>query len=183
MSCLGSIQDEIRAHLRGAGFLRRDRDARVLFITDYLLRNDDAPAVLEALTGAGFAVTCERGLWRIDLSPWRQAALIDSLPRRSLPARVPDELLPLLSLCRSLLSQGDVPARDQPWPPIRQTLLLLAAGDRQRLWQTLSAQTALCKRTHAPLPAAAAYAIMEDTLGEEGERFFLEPRKKKLVVT
>ena len=82
MSCLGSIQDEIRAHLRGAGFLRRDRDARVLFITDYPLRNDDAPAVLEALTGAGFAVTCERGLWRIDLSPWRQAALIDSLPRR-----------------------------------------------------------------------------------------------------
>ena len=76
-----------------------------------------------------------------------------------------------------------MPARDQPWPPIRQTLLLLAAGDRQRLWQTLSAQTALCKRTHAPLPAAAAYAIMEDTLGEEGERFFLEPRKKKLVVT
>ena len=51
----------------------------------------------------------------------------------------------------------------------RQTLLLLAAGDRQRLWQTLSAQTALCKRTHAPLPAAAAYAIMEDTLGKEGE--------------
>ena len=183
MSCLGSIQDEIRAHLRGAGFLRRDRDARVLFITDYPLRNDDAPAVLEALTGAGFAVTCERGLWRIDLSPWRQAALIDSLPRRSLPARVPDELLPLLSLCRSLLSQGNVPARDQPWPPIRQTLLLLAAGDRQRLWQTLSAQTALCKRTHAPLPAAAAYAIMEDTLGEEGEQFFREPRKKKLVVT
>ena len=169
MSCLGSIQDEIRAHLRGAGFLRRDRDARALFITDYPLRNDDAPAVLEALTGAGFAVTCERGLWRIDLSPWRQAALIDSLPRRS--------------LCRSLLSQGNVPARDQPWPPIRQTLLLLAAGDRQRLWQTLSAQTALCKRTHAPLPAAAAYAIMEDTLGEEGEQFFLEPRKKKLVVT
>ena len=62
-----------------------------------------------------------------------------------------------------------MPARDQPWPPIRQTLLLLAAGDRQRLWQTLSAQTALCKRTHAPLPAAAAYAIMEDALGEEGE--------------
>ena len=89
--------------------------------------------------------------------------------RRSLPARVPDELLPLLSLCRSLLSQGDVPARDQPWPPIRQTLLLLAAGDRQRLWQTLSAQTALCKRTHATLSAAAAYAIMEDALGEEGE--------------
>ena len=91
------------------------------------------------------------------------------MPRRSLPARVPDELLPLLSLCRSLLSQGDVPARDQPWPPIRQTLLLLAAGDRQRLWQTLSAQTALCKRTHAPLPAAAAYAIMKDALGKEGE--------------
>ena len=127
------------------------------------------PAAARDTTGAGFAITCERGLWRIDLSPWRQAALIDSLPRRSLPARVPDELLPLLSLCRSLLSQGDVPARDQPWPPIRQTLLLLAAGDRQRLWQTLSAQTALCKRTHAPLPAAAAYAIMEDTLGKEGE--------------
>ena len=48
------------------------------------------------------------------------------------------------------------------------TALLLAAGDRQRLWQALSAQTALCKRTHAPLPAAAAYAIMEDALGEEG---------------
>ena len=143
---------------------------RARFLSPIILALDaDAPAVLEALTGAGFAVTCERGLWRIDLSPWRQAALIDSLPRRSLPARVPDELLPLLSLCRSLLSQGDVPARDQPWPPIRQTLLLLAAGDRQRLWQTLSAQTALCKRTHAPLPAAAAYAIMKDALGEEGK--------------
>lgn len=161
MSQLILLQDEIRAHLRGAGFLRRDRDARALFITDYPQRSADAPAVLAALVRAGFDVADETGLWRIDLSPARQKALIDSLPRRALPEHASDELLPLLSLCRSLLSQGDVPAAAQPWPPIRQTLLLLAAGDRRRLWQTLSAQTARRKRAHEPLPSAAAYLVLE----------------------
>lgn len=162
MSQLSLLQDEIRAHLRGAGFLRRDRDARALFITDYPQRSADAPDVLAALVRAGFDAADENGLWRIDLSPARQKALMDSLPRRALPEHVPEDMLPLLSLCRSLLSQGDVPAAAQPWPVIRQTLLLLAAGDRKRLWQTLSAQTARCKRAHEPLPSAAAYLMLEE---------------------
>ena len=166
MSCLGSIQDEIRAHLRGAGFLRRDRDARALFITDYPLRNDDAPAVLEALTGAGFAVTCERGLWRIDLSPWRQAALIDSLPRAAACCR--------RGMCLRATSPGRPSGRRFCcWP--RETGS--ACGRRYpRKRRCASA------RMH-PCPPPRHTQSWKTRWGEKGKRFFLEPRKKKLVVT
>ena len=162
MSCLEILQTEIRAHLDGAGFLRRDRDARALFVTDYPQRNLDAPAAKQRLFDNGFSVSEENNLWRIDLTPSRQRMWIDTLPRRALPERIPDELLSLASLCRSLLASGDVPSCDQPWPMIRQTLLLSDSSEKQRLWQVLSAQTAICKRTHTPLPTAAAYIIILD---------------------
>lgn len=162
MSCLGILQTEIRAHLDGAGFLRRDRDARALFVTDYPQRNPDASAVGQCLFDNGFSVSEEGKLWRIDLTPSRQRMWIDALPHHALPERISDELLPLASLCRSLLASGDVPSCDQPWPMIRQTLLLSDSGEKQRLWQVLSAQTAIYKRTHTPLPTAAAYIIILD---------------------
>ena len=162
MSCLEILQTEIRAHLDGAGFLRRDRDARALFVTDYPQRNSDASAARQRLFDNGFSVSEENNLWRIDLTPDRQRTWIDTLPRCALPEHIPDELLPLASLCRSLLASGDATSCDQPWPIIRQTLLLSDSSEKQRLWQVLSAQTAICKRTHTPLPTAAAYIIILD---------------------
>ncbi len=165
MSCLEILQTEIRAHLDGAGFLRRDRDARALFATDYPQRNPDAPAAKQRLFDNGFSVSEENNLWRIDLTPDRQKTWIGALPHHALPEHIPDELLPLASLCRSLLANGDVSSDNQPWPMIRQTLLLSDSGEKQRLWQTLSAQTAVCKRAYAPLPTAAAYVIILDYFG------------------
>lgn len=167
MSYLSAFQQEIRAHLRGAGFLRRDRDARALFITDYPLRNADAAAAKARLEQSGFEVTDGNGLWRIDLNAARRAAFLRSLPRTLPPAQAPDALLPLCSLCRSLLSHEPPPPEAQPWPPIRQTLLLLAAREHARLWQQLSTQIAACKRQHQPLPACAAYIIIEEIFQQE----------------
>lgn len=167
MSYLSTIQQEIRAHLRGAGFLRRDRDARALFITDYPLRNADAATVKAGLAQSGFDVLDADGLWRIDLNAARRAAFVGALPRPLLPARVPDDLLPLHALCRSLLSREAPPPDMQPWPPIRQTLLLLAARDYEKLWRQLSTQIAACKRQHQPLPVCAAYIIIEEIFHQE----------------
>jgi len=161
MSALDVFRRELRARLGTAVMLRRDQAARALFICDAPRRRNDCPALAEELRQLGYAVLPDRGLWRIDLSPARQAAWIESLSPRSLP------LAPAWrSLCRSLLSQGIPEAARQPWPPIRLTLLRLDAGENARLYEELCATAAICKRTHAPLPAAAAYLIEETDIKE-----------------
>lgn len=155
MSALDAFRTEVRALLGPAPFLRRDLAERALFITDAPRRLDGAEDCLARLTARGYRVEEARGLWRIDLSPARQAAFIRSLSPGDFP-RDPR----LRSLCRSLLSRDPCPPEQQPWPPIRQTLLLLDAGDLNALCDRLCADAALRKRAHAPLPAAAASLIM-----------------------
>lgn len=159
MSTLSALRLEVRTYLDGRCFLRRDRDARALFITDYPRCRADAMQAHENLVRAGFEVTQQNGLWRIDLAPARCAAFIAAVAPRPLPDSAP---LPVLTLCRSLLSQGDVPPDRQPWPPLRSLLLHLEEGRLAPLVRDLSADIAVLKRTHAPLPSAAAYILIEE---------------------
>ena len=66
MSALDALRSEARAALSETGFLRRDRTAAALFVTDYPLRVQNAEDALARLEAGGFTVIKERGLWRID---------------------------------------------------------------------------------------------------------------------
>jgi len=162
MSALDAFRQELRARLGAEVFLRRDQAARALFICDAPRRLADFETAKCQLEQLGYDVREENRLWRIDLSPVRQAAYLRSLPHPPLSGS-PE----MRSLCRSLLSQGEPPPAAQPWPWIRLTLLCLDAGQYDRLYQELSAAAATLKRTHAPLPAAAAYLILNALQKEE----------------
>ena len=149
MSALDAFRVELRACLGPDVFLKRDRDMRALFVCG------KAPEALE-----GYEIWREGPLFRVDLAPDRQRAFIQSLspgPRPRDPRWA--------HLCRCLLTAE--PAPEQPWPPIRQTLLLLDAGEYERLLPLLTADLALRKRAHAPLPAACAYLIQQHFAKEE----------------
>lgn len=165
MSALAPWRTELRAQLGTACFLHRDQAARALFVCDYPRRAahpDDAKAALAAL---GYTVEEADDLWRIDLSPARRAYDLAAY------APHPEAVLPLelRSLCRSLRAKGTPALSCQPWPLLRRTLLLLDAGDFSRLYAFLSAETAVLKRTRAPLPCTAANII---------EEFFAKERQK-----
>lgn len=162
MTALQPLRDALRACLGPRVLLRRDQTMRALFLCDAPRRLPDAANRRARLEAAGFAVTEENGLWRVDLSPARQIAFLAACAPGSLPRDIA-----LRSLCRSLLAPGDTPPERQPWPPVRQTLLCLDAGDTPRLLRELRAAAAVCKRRHTPLPTAAAYLI-EAACTEEG---------------
>lgn len=152
MSALDIYRQEIRAQLDANCFLRRDLAARALFVCDYPRFSPAPSRVQSALTSLGYIIEEARGVWRIDLAPAKRVSIL--LP--DCPSPLP---LPLQSLCHSLRAQGAIPLSRQPWPLLRRTLLYLDSGDTARLYQDLSAAVAICKRTHAPLPVAAAALI------------------------
>ena len=156
MSALDAFRNELRALLGPGVFLRRDRTMRALFVCDAPRRLADAAAPLEKLASAGYLAADEGTLWRIDLSPSLRQRLIAALK----PGPAPKDPF-LRSLCRSLRAQGDIAPEQQPWPPIRNALLRLDAGETDQLTAELAAGIAVLKRTHAPLPLAAAYLIEE----------------------
>ena len=157
MKALDPFRRELRALLGPLPMLRRDRTMRALFVCDAPRHPGDTLSKMAVLKEAGYTVSPEKGMWLLDLAPARRAAYIESL----LPGRPPEDMS-LRSLCRSLLSAAEADARNQPWEPIRSTLLYLDADDMDGLKQMLRTDTALRKRMHAPLPAAAAYIIEEN---------------------
>lgn len=165
MSVLEPWRKELRARLGTNCFLHRDQAARALFVCDYPRRCPQPDAMAAALTALGYTVESGSQLWRIDLSPARREQALSAFSPH------PDAPLPpeLRSLCRSLRASPPPPLSCQPWPPLRTTLLLLDAGFPSRLFTILSAEVAVRKRTHAPLPAAAANII---------EEFFVKERSK-----
>ena len=108
----------------------------------------------------GYDVLREGAVFRLDPAPARQRAFIQSLR----PGPQPRDLR-WAHLCRCLLTEAPPP--EQPWEPIRQTLLLLDAGENERLLRLLTADLAIRKRTHGPLPAACAYLIQDHFAKEE----------------
>ena len=165
MSMLDAFRHELRAQLGNAVLLRRDQSMRALFISDAPRRLPACADIRAHLEQMGYQISEEEGLWRIDLSPARRIQALSMLPTAPLP-----QSPCLRALCRSLLSGEDLPLERQPWPYIRLTLLRLDAGQTEMLWRELSAAVAVLKRTHAPLPRASAYIIMEELQSKEGSQ-------------
>lgn len=157
MSALDALRSEARAALSETGFLRRDRTAAALFVTDYPLRVQNAEDALARLEAGGFTVIKERGLWRIDLNRERWNALIASLRPVAIINRG-EETLPLYSIA-TRLQKVSVPPENQPLYPLRLTLICLDAGETERLSNLMAPLLAEYLRLKAPLPAAAGVLI------------------------
>lgn len=157
MSTLDTFRTELRALVGPRAFLHRDRTGRALFVCSikYPAAADDT--VPERLQAAGYLARSDQGLWYIDLSLDYRVRWMRSLS----PAPLPEEPH-LRSLCRSLLSQGDVPPELQPWEFIRRTLIYTDEGAWEQLYQSLSAELAVLKRSSTPLPCSAAAVIAND---------------------
>lgn len=162
MSMLDAYRQEIRAQLDAKCLLRRDQAARALFITDYPRRAAQTNTAKQNLLALGYTVTEDKGLWLLDLSPARY--------ERDFAALAPQPHAPLSpemrALCRSLRVITPPPVQNQPLQYLRLTLLRLDEKKADKLFGELSAAAAMLKRTHAPLPAAAANIIEENALKE-----------------
>ena len=159
MSALDALRSEARAALLETGFLRRDRTAAALFVTDYPQRVQNAEEALARLEARGFTVIKEHGFWRIDLSQERWNALIASLRPVAIINRG-EEALPLYSIA-TRLQKASVPPENQPLYPLRLTLICLDAGEMERLSELMAPLLAECLRLKTPLPAAAGILIAQ----------------------
>ena len=157
MSTLDTFRTELRALVGPRAFLHRDRTGRALFVCSIKHPAAADDAVPEKLQAAGYQISSGQDLWYIDLSPEYRIRWMRSL----LPAPLPEEAH-LRSLCHSLLSQGNVMPEHQPWEFLRRTLLYADEGAWEQLYQSLSAELAVLKRSSAPLPSSAAAVIAND---------------------
>ena len=183
VSLLGPLQQELRAvcvAAAPASFVRISRLHHALFTAD-LPRHTavDAQERLRGLLCAqGFvcASDAERGLWHIDLSVQRYAALLVPLPVLcpSLPGQT--ALHPAYALCRLLLLHP-APFCRQPLAPLRQMLKLTSQNKPSRMLhprhartlQELHEQCAILLRQKETLPHAAGAVLAAWLREAEGE--------------
>jgi len=154
MSILHAWRGELRP-LIPRGFLRRDRGA-ALFISDFP-RHDNARAVQDALTAAGFTVGIQNGAACIGVTEEKLRTLLAGMP--SAAAAPTDETLPLWALARRL-EAAEAPLAAQPRDMLYETLKALDAGDLARLDNYLRPRMAEMQRKKLPLPAAAGKMIL-----------------------
>ena len=155
MNPLALWRDELRP-LITRGFLRRDQ-GDALFISDFP-RHGETEAVCAAITQAGFIVSIDNGLARIDATPQKYQAMMQALPET--PHCMPnDATLYLFSLARRLAAM-DVPLPRQPLAPIRFVLKCLEARDLAALSRHFPPFLARLQREKKDLPAAAGKLIL-----------------------
>ena len=154
MKMLDAWRREVRS-LVPRGFVRISR-GEGLFASDYP-RFDGAQAVTRALRQAGYQVTQEGPLARIDGTKEKYTAFL-----RALPCACPipsDDTLAAFSLARRLM-EVPPPLEDQPLFWIGSWIKIVDAGHFAQAEETLAAYTALCQRLHQPLPAAAGKILL-----------------------
>ena len=119
-----------------------------------LLREIDAAGA--ALRAAGFCVTVQNQIARIDGTREKYAALLGTFHAAApLPT---DETLFLYALAQRLI-RARTPIREQPVHLLGWTMKCLEMDAWEELHQRLPAQIALCQRERVPLPSAAGELI------------------------
>ncbi len=146
------------------GFLRRDQ-GEYLLISDYP-RHGEAEKVTQAIEKAGFTVSVENGLARLDGTWETYEALLRDW--REPPAFVPKEESRYLYALAKRLCRAETPWKQQPLAPLRLVLKCLDAGDWETLEDKLPPMIALLQREHRPLPSAAGILLLR-SLDEKGE--------------
>ena len=155
MSALDEWRQQIRP-LIPRGFLRRDQ-GQGLLISDFP-RFDGKEAVIAALERAGFTVSLEGSVARIDGNTRRYLQLQERL---LVFEDIPDDgALPLWALGQRL-ARASVPLEDQPRFALHLTLKCLDAGEEEALLRLLPPCLAVLQRQHQPLPALAGALILD----------------------
>ncbi len=163
MSVLDPWRRELR-RLIPRGFLRRDQAAG-LFASDYP-RFPGAEDVTNTLLRAGFRVTAESGLARIDGSEEKYHAWFAHLP---CPDAVPDdETLYAVSLARRLV-RAETPPEEEPLAGYPALLKALDEGRSGEAAEGAAAWAALCQRQGRKLPSAAGKLILLALTERKGE--------------
>ena len=153
MNPLGAWRQELRG-LIPRGFLKMDRGAG-LFVSDYPRGGGEAE-ITAALRAAGFCVTVQNQIARIDGTREKYAALLGTFHAAApLPT---DETLFLYALAQRLI-RARTPIREQPVHLLGWTMKCLEMDAWEELRQRLPAQIALCQRERVPLPSAAGELI------------------------
>jgi len=145
------------------GFLRRDKQAGSLFISDYP-RFDQAGQVTKAIETAGFSVRLSGGLAHITPGEKLFFSLLSLLPCPPVSPR--DDTLYACSLARRLLAH---PAADsaQPVAEMMQWLKRLDEKD-PGVFADIGAYCALCQRERRGMPSLAGKMILCALNDDEG---------------
>ena len=146
------------------GFLRRDQ-GEYLLISDYP-RHGNAEEVTRAIEQAGFTVSVENGLARLDGTRETYKCLLRDCQEP--PLFEPHEESRYLYALAKRLCRAQTPWEQQPLAPLRLVLKCLDAGDWDTLEDKLPPMIALLQREHQPLPSAAGILLLR-ALDEKGE--------------
>ena len=164
MSALDPWRRELRS-LIPRGFLRRDQGTW-LFASDYP-RFAGAEDVTAALLGAGYRVTVEADVARIDGNKEKYHALFTHLP---CPDAVPDdETLYAVSLARRLI-RAETPVDEEPMNGYPALLKALDEGNWRQAADDTAAWAAVCQRQGRKLPSAAGKLILLGLSERKGEK-------------
>lgn len=144
------------ADLIPGGFLRRDRLAPYLLVSDYPARCDDAEKVTRALEAAGYAVFLQNGLAHLDGTAEKYRSLLSVLPAPPLPPLTEENAALVLLAGRILRTGGE----DVDIPFLRFTLKCLDAGNEQALLTGLPPMIAVLQRQKKKPPLGAAKLIL-----------------------
>ena len=146
------------------GFLRRDQGDG-LFISDYP-RHGEEERVTRAIESAGFTVSIDNGLARIDGTRDTYEALLGNCQAFAV-LKSSEENSYLYALAQRL-ARTQTPWAQQPLAPIRLVLKCLDAEEFHTLEEKLPPMIAFLQREHQPLPAAAGILLLL-ALKEKGE--------------
>ena len=164
MSALDAWRRELR-RLIPRGFLRRDQGAG-LFASDYP-RFSGAEGVTAALLGAGYRVTVEKGLARIDGNEAKYHVFFTNL---SCPDVAPeDDTLYAVSLARRLIRAATQP-EEEPLSGYPALLKALDEGKWQEAADDAAAWAAVCQRQGRKPPSAAGKLILIALIERKGEK-------------
>lgn len=154
MNPLAPWRRELEGLIPG-GFLRRDRVAASLLVSDYPARCESPETVTRALEGAGYSVFLQNGLAHLDGGAEKYRALPSLLPAPPLPP-LTEENAPLALLAGRLLHTG---GEENDLPFLRFTLKCLDAGDEKALLDGLPPLIAALQRQKKRPPRCAAQLI------------------------
>ncbi len=138
------------------GFLRRDRLAAYLLVSDYPARCESPENITRALETAGYTVTLQNGLAHLDGTEEKYQSLLSSLPALPLPPLTEENAALALLAGRILRTGGE----ENDLPFLRFTLKCLDAGDEQALLAGLPPMIAVLQRQKKKPPLGAAGLIL-----------------------
>lgn len=155
MNPLDAWRRELTGLIPG-GFLRRDRLAAYLLVSDYPARCENPEKVTQALEAAGYTVFLQNGLAHLDGTEEKYQSLLSALPALS-PPPLTEENAALVLLAGRILRTG---GEENDLPFLRFTLKCLDAGDERSLLAGLPPMIAVLQRQKKKPPLSAAKLIL-----------------------